>query len=188
MKKIVLGFVAALLCVAPALAEYTLTFEPMGSDVLAVGTGAIDFTGWSLLPGPAPTIAPSLTSTSVVVGEAASSNVYRGPIGFGGPAIVSTLTSTVTATSGTGDVVGIATNGRLLVPNGYAAGDPLDGTALYENMTLADLGLTGGSSQWSWSTSPTTTDSFTVNVVPEPGSALLMCIAMSGCVLLRRRR
>lgn len=79
----------------------------------------------------------------------------------------------------------------VIVPADYTSGTALPTEIIYENVTLADLGLVPGTSFF-WGTEAeigggaSILDGVTVDVVPEPSAALLAGFA--SVVLLRRRR
>ena len=90
------------------------------------------------------------------------------------------------ADSGTGDKVGLAVDVQLLVvPFGYASGDPLSDTSTYLNQTFASLGVTPGTYVWRWG-SAEPDQSFTLIIgpaaVPEPASLVLLgtSLALAG--------
>ena len=94
------------------------------------------------------------------------------------------------ASEGNGDRFGFITyvDGfhYLFTPPDYASGEPLFGSATFDNTTIAEMGLTPGEYTWTWSTPAAGSDFFTVRVVPEPASLSLLAVA--GLCLLRRRR
>ncbi len=188
MNKFVLSTIFSVVCTMPALAAYVVDIELVGNDVVATGSGSIGLGGMAILPGSPPTLGPAIGDEFLTVGQTGLANVYRGAINFSGPTNVSTLADAVNATSGDGDIVGMATGGRFLVPNGYVSGDPLSGSATFADATLSSLGLSPGTSVWTWSISATDSDSFTLNVVPEPTALLLFFLSLGGCAILRRVR
>jgi len=80
-----------------------------------------------------------------------SVDTYSGPagttsFGSGGP---------TAASSGSGDMVGIATiwwGSFLNVPTGYVSGSALSDMAIYSGATFATLGVTPGTYVWTWGT------------------------------------
>ena len=86
-----------------------------------------------------------------------------------------------------GPIVGIrnesAIDRHVFVPAGYSSGDPLGvSTATWTGETLDSLGLAIGSYTWTWAG-----DSMTVNIVPEPTTALLLTTGLAGLAVRRRR-
>jgi hypothetical protein len=79
------------------------------------------------------------------------------------------------ASSGTGDVFGLFFNSvQLVVPSGYVKNDPLFGESTCEDATFESLGLKIGGYTSTQGTDGRATDSFTLNVVPEPGMLALL--------------
>ena len=88
---------------------------------------------------------------------------------------------------GSGDVVGVQ-GLLLLVPQGYVSGNPLSGSATFDNATFASLGITPGTYTWTWGTG---VDSFTLQIGPagvsDAGSTLgLLLVALGGLFGLSR--
>ena len=88
-----------------------------------------------------------------------------------------------------GDNVGVQ-GLPLLVPQGYVSGNPLSGTATYDNATFASLGITPGTYTWTWGTG---VDSFTLQIgpagVPDAGSTIgLLFLSLIGLFGLNRLR
>jgi hypothetical protein len=142
---IVLGW---LLSVRPAEAGYTVTLRQVGPDVVATGSGAINLTGLTfdtsafvnseMRPSPATILTGPTTSSSV--------DLYTEP---GGPTSFGSSGFFTLASSGSGDMVGIATGEELhpvslIVPTGYVSGTFLSDSATYNGKTFATLGITPG--------------------------------------------
>jgi hypothetical protein len=146
---------AWLLSVRPAQAGYIVTLQQVGPNVVATGSGAIDLTGLtfsspSLSTHHNPTIRP--IAATIYTGPTSSSvDGYvepTGPFSFG-----SSGSSFTDASSGTGDMVGMATTpfvNILIVPMGYVSGTALSDMAVYSSTTLASLGVTPGTYVWTW--------------------------------------
>ncbi|MGH7113432.1 MAG: hypothetical protein ACREE9_02955 [Stellaceae bacterium] len=173
-----------------AQAAYTVTLEPVGSNVVATGSGAIDLTGLSSrISGSARGgVVPS--SGEIITGPA-SFTAVDGYTGFTGPANFGSGGGTL-ASGGTGDLVGIGAFGTdLVVPAGYTSGSSLSDTATYDNATFASLGVTPGTYLWTWGT-PALDDTFTLNIgaaaVPEPSSLLLLALPLGLVLLLAARQ
>jgi elongation factor P hydroxylase len=170
---------AWLVSVRPAQAGYTVTLQQVGPNVVATGSGPLDLTGLLFTLSRCcenPAIHPSGNTNGGVIirtGPTSSSvDIYRGPerlvsIGSG---------SGTAASSGSGDMVGVATlvfGNRfniLSVPTGYVSGNPLSDSATYNNATLATLGVTPGTYVWTWGTGAN--QNFTIKILtPGPGTA-----------------
>jgi hypothetical protein len=171
-----------------AHATLLFTIQQSGSSVFETASGSINL---AALTGPSLTsLGPQIFGLQAVtvVGNSGVTEVFdgiTGPVSFGPGA------TNVPGTTGAGDVVGINGNqGSIAVPNSYASGSALSGTATYSNTTLATLGLTPGLYMYTWG-SGASADSATVDIVastPEPGSCWT---ALSGGLFLaalRRRR
>lgn len=89
-----------------------------------------------------------------------------------------------------GSVFGIGSSsgmGELSVPTGYVSGSALSSSMTFLNSTLVSLGLSPGSHVISWSVG-TETDNFTVVVIPEPATGLLITLSATVLACSRRRR
>jgi hypothetical protein len=105
-----------------------------------------------------------------------------------GPLVIGTSNIAFFADAGSGDIFGIdfGIPRSLNVPIGYVSGAPLSGSSTYTSKTFASLGIDVGSYVWSWG-SGGTRDSFTLNFVPEPSTAVLMSLGLVGLASRRRR-
>jgi PEP-CTERM motif len=189
--------VAAVLVVATlggqAEASFVINVSQVGNDVVANGSGALNLFG--LLPLGPYNLEPGVIADigTMQLGSSALATVYGG-LDFSGP---SSFGSGVTdaASSGSGDLVGVVgKGGGVLVPSTYLSGNPLSGSATWDNTTIAKLGLTPGTYTWNWGIPfLNETDFLTLNIssVPEP-SSLTMATAAAGILglaaYLRRRK
>jgi hypothetical protein len=104
--------------------------------------------------------------------------------GFSGPATFGSGLG-VAASSGTGDLVGMAdVFDDLIVPTGYVSGTALSDSATYDSATFASLGATPGTYKWKWG-SGANADSFTLqigpaSVIPEPSTWAMMLLGFAG--------
>jgi len=193
LKPVVAATVAIViisgLSVQPARANYIVTLEQVGSNVVATGTGAIDLTGLSLL-GTTSTEDPLINPHVGFILTGASA-IQDGYAGVNGPGNFGSGNGGF-ASSGSGDLVGIfGINSILGVPAGYVSGTALSDTSTYNNATFSNLGVTPGTYVWSWGTGPD--QKFTLDVraaaAPDSGSTLgllfLSVIALFGLNRLR---
>jgi hypothetical protein len=198
MKKAILA--ASLLLVGglafgpSAKANYVLDLTQVGSNVVVNGSGTIDLTGLTYVA----TSGPSVSFLDPSYGTVTTGSAGATPedfTGFTGPTTFGTGGYTK-ASSGSGDYVGI--DGKavdslpplLAVPDGYVSGGSLSSSAIFDNETLASLGVTPGTYVWTWGGAPD--GSFTViasvSSVPEPGSLALFGTALVLAIGGSRRR
>ena len=193
----VLGFILAsvLAPVTPAFAGILISFEEVGSDVVATVSGSLT------LPAPTSTgnsitinngIAPDSPFFEFGVGQSILADAYNwtssfpayGTEGFSGPGWTN---------PGTGS--GIADSERFLfgsanlqLPTSFVSGAPIDGTITWANQSFTTLGLTQGTYSRGLANDPTQT--VTLNVVPEPTTSALGLVSL-GCgaaFVIRRAR
>jgi hypothetical protein len=158
-----------------AQADYVVTLQQVGPNVVATGSGSIDLTGLT----PAGTVQNDIgqlipNGPTVLVGSG-NNDLYTGfsePGKFGSGGFIP-------ANSNSGSLVGIAA--VLFVPSGYISNTPLSpSTSTYDNATFSTLGVTPGTYVWTWGAFAPT-EKFTLDVVPEPSSLLLLAM---GAILL----
>jgi hypothetical protein len=189
--------VTSLFSIRPAQANYIVTLQQVGPNVVATGKGAFDLTG---LPVKARGSSQTLIQPylgNIVTGSSNSCDVYgttiTGPDNFG----IGIETGLVSI--GTGDLVGMAFNGGhenesfLLVPVGYVSGTALSNSATYNNLTLGAPVVTPGTYVWTWGDGAD--QNFTLRIgsvgvpgVPDGGSTVsLLGCALLGVAALRRK-
>ena len=187
---------ASLFSVRPAEANYIVTLQQVGPNVVATGSGAFDLTG---LPVHARGFSPTLIEPflgNIVTGSSNFCDVYgttiTGPSNFG-------IGIEVLASIGIGDLVGMAFNGGhenesfLLVPVGYVSGTALSSSATYNNLTLGSPEVIPGTYVWTWGDGAD--QSFTLKIgsvgvpgVPDSGSTVsLLGFGLLGVAALRRK-
>jgi hypothetical protein len=189
----VLGAVTlALLSGSPAQANFIANIDQDGLNVDATGSGSLDLTDL--------TFSGTETGTSVgnprvkpdegvlVLGSTISTDVYTGftgPTNFGPGGLTN-------ASSDTGGRVTIEFGSIFVVTEGYASGSFVSDSAIFDDTTIAALGLTEGTYTWTWG-SGADADSYVLNVgpvseaVPEPASLALFAPALLGLGFYRRR-
>lgn len=203
MKKFMFGVAAAYACgvALPASAAYVVDINQQGANVVATGSGSINLAGLGH-PGSGNVtgnLGPRFGYLAVGSGrnQAYSSNNITGPFTYG-------TGNYYVPDSVSGLPVGFNMRYQLtgtrfvLVPFGYVSGTDLGTSiAIYNNLTLDDLGLTVGDSYtWTWGNGAEQ-DSFTVNIlaaqnsaVPEPATWALMItgFGLTGAAMRRRRK
>lgn len=75
------------------------------------------------------------------------------------------------------------TTSNIMIDQSYVLGTAVTGTLTWNNKTFSSLGVATGSYVWGWSS-----DSITLNVVPEPSSLSLVALGLGGLIAWNRRR
>lgn len=192
VKTFVLAAIAAVgLFGGSAQAGLIFNIQQTGAGVIATGTGNIQFTG-------------SVSTQNSAAGELiipSTGNLEVGPsinpFGFlniitAGPTSFGPGLFPVGAVSSSGDTLGFAAQvNTVILPSGYVSGTALSGQTTWSGATLASLGITPGTYNWTTS-SGGIDDTLTLNVqaVPEPSTLGLSGIGllMAGFARYRRRR
>src|SRR5947208_12970874 len=155
-----------------AQAGYIVTLQQVGPNVVATGSGAINLTGLtfftsgSVNPGLRPHILGVLGAAFIHTGPTSSGvNSYFGGTG---PTSFGSNPFTRSASSGSGDMVGIAVDFfgdvHIIVPTGYVSGTFLSDSATYSGQTIATLGVTPGTYVWTWGSGAN--QNFTLKTLP----------------------
>jgi hypothetical protein len=187
-----LSTILGLLCfvslwVLPIHADVAVYIYQSGSDVVSSYSGTIDLTGLTFdgLDGTTPSYVWGAAAEEVfgptVAGQAVYSGI-TGPTDFGDGAQINTSSST-------GDTFGFAGSGQaLLLPTEYISDSFISGTNTWDDTTIAGLGLTPGTYDYTWGTGADGSFAFNVGVapVPEPSSLGLMSLAVLALVVLLR--
>jgi PEP-CTERM motif len=159
---------------------YVITFENVGPDVVEVGGGTLDLTGFTLSRL---LIQPIIFLLSFDAGSAFAT-VYKGNVsgiagGWGtGFAIANVSSEDHFLFNAIGTEIG--------VPTDYIFGAPLAQTATFNNQSLTSLGLVTGTYVYSWGAG-IHADTLTVQIcvapppaVPEPSTWAMMLIGFAG--------
>jgi hypothetical protein len=179
------------LCVLPIHADVVVDIYQSGSNVVATYSGTIDLTGLTAdgTDGITAPFIDAAQATEVFGPAVAGQAVYlgiTGPTDFGDGA----ETEASLSTGGTFGFGGLDQD--LLLPAGYVSGSFISGTDTWDDTTLAALGLTTGTYDYTWGTG--VDGSITLNIgtapVPEPSSLGLMSLVVLAMAfpLLRHRR
>jgi hypothetical protein len=187
--------IGTLSIVGPANAAIIVTFEQVGSDVVANGSGSADLAGLAGLGGL--DADPALLgghADALVMGPAATTEgmLYTG---LSGPSGFGSGTTLILASSGSGDHLGLFpdTPPWLIVPVGYVSGSALSATDTWANETFATLGITPGTYEWTWG-SGADADSLTLQIgpasteVPEPATLSIFGAGLAMLGVMRRKR
>jgi hypothetical protein len=172
--RLILSTAALLLicCVPVSRAAYTMSFQQVGPDVVATGSGSIDFTDLSFLVSESvnPQIVPFLGTATLGATPMVAINFYdtiSGPSSFGpgGPLFADSGSGAGVGLSSTADAVGF--------PSNYVSGSPLGvSTDTWSSQTFSSLGLTPGTYEYTWGTG-LDADSLTLQIGPAVVSAPL---------------
>jgi hypothetical protein len=189
-----LSSILGLLCfvslwILPVHADVMVYIYQSGSNVVSSYSGTIDLTGLAANGSDGITTAYIWGADAVEVfgPTVAGQPVYlgiTGPTDFGDGAATE-------ASSSTGDTFGYGGLAQdLLLPLGYVSGSFISGTDTWDDTTIAGLGLTPGTYNYTWGTG--TDGSFSFNVgtapVPEPSSLGLLSLFVLALVVLSRGR
>jgi hypothetical protein len=190
----------------------------VGSDIVITGSGTIDLTLWSSegsIPvtsgaggsgGGFHTNGVEMEMVTVGVGDPGPGGSYLDVYTLDSPALTGPTSagplnfSLTGPPSASGDLVywnfdGTYADffnfgnqqGMLILPDGYSSGASLVGLSTIPGTSLASLGMTPASFVWSWG-SGSSADSITLNIVPEPSTALLVCTGLLGLAWSGRHR
>jgi hypothetical protein len=168
---------------------YLVTVDQVGANVVATGSGALDFSPLNFNSGLNTQAQINPSGGTILTGLQAVGffeDIYTGsitgPTSFG----IGGLTN---ASSGSGFLVGI--NGpldQIFLPGNVSNIQPLPGTATYNNATFTSLGLTPGTYEWTWGTGANQNFTLVIGTVPDAGSTLpLLGFASLGLLALRRK-
>ncbi len=135
---------------------FTITITQSGSDVVVNASGTLNladlnYIGQSQGMGPGGLGGP--TSTFIIGGNLGYFDQYTGST-FNTPASFGMFSGP--ANSGSGDTVGVITQGQppyiLVVPTGYTSNQSITSTMTFTNTSIATMGLTEGTFTYTWGT------------------------------------
>jgi hypothetical protein len=183
---------ASLFSVRPAQANYIVTLEQVGSNVVANGIGAINLTGLTFhgLTDARSGVVANIGELNTGPTTRVTVDVYSGafgPTSFGSGDVFF-------ADTGSGDLVGIfGFAGLMIVPFNYVSGTALSDSMTFNNATLASLGVTPGTYVWTWGTGADQRFTLQIGSVGVPGvpdgssTVSLLGFGLLGLAALRRK-
>jgi len=187
------------LCLASAIspvsrAAITIHMAEVGSDVVATLSGAINSlpgapTGsgglgsYNGLRPSGPTMSFAFTQVPgvfpVVQVNYYTATAYPSNLGSSSTTLLQANSSTASTTM----MFRNLTSSNIMIDQSYVLGTAVTGSLTWNNKTFSSLGVATGSYVWGWSS-----DSITLNVVPEPSSLSLLVVGLGGLIALRRAR
>ncbi len=187
------------LCLASAIspvsrAAVTIHMQEVGSNVVATLSGAINSlpgapTGsgglgsFNGLRPSGPTMSFAFTQVPgvfpVVQVNYYTATAYPSNLGSSSTTLLQANSSTASTTM----MFRNLTTSNIMIDQSYVLGTAVTGTLTWNNKTFSSLGVATGSYVWGWST-----DSITLNVVPEPSSLSLVALGLGGLIAWNRRR
>lgn len=192
MKRsaVITTLACAVFC-APAPAGFSITIEEIGSDVVLSGSGSLDLSLWGPPSAGLNTQDPFIDSAGLLTASnGAMLHAYADePASFSGPGVIALDGGGIPASSWSGDPLLFfwATNAaQIHVPLGYSFGAPLTTGMVFENQSLASLGLEIEIYLWTWDTKDGGSDFYSISVLPTPGA--LAMLGAAGLLGPRRRR
>jgi hypothetical protein len=183
------------LSIRSAQAGYIVSLQQVGLDVVATGSGPIDFTG--LTSEGSSGLSVGMTPSSPAIGTGPTTDpavdVYSSPVAFAGPTNFGPGGGH-NPDSGSGDIVGIFPTlfpfgeAILLVPAGYVSGN-LSDSMTFNNQTFSTLGVIPGTYVWTWGTGVNQNFTLQIGAVPDAGSTLgLLSLAVIALLGINRFR
>ncbi|MDP0491150.1 MAG: PEP-CTERM sorting domain-containing protein [Verrucomicrobiota bacterium JB023] len=180
-----------LLIGVPSLSQGALTFHIIeaGDDVRILGFGSLDTSSFLEIQTPIePTFSgggtePGFAVITVGVTPADLLDVDQFNEGIQGSSDFGSG-SLVFADFGEGSPIGFSFDMRaVILPEDYVSGSFISGSATYLNTSIAEMGVSEGAHVWTLPSDQT----ITILTVPEPASASLFSLALTGLLFTRRR-
>lgn len=186
------ALVIAALATSAQAAVVVKAVETTAGNVRLTGSGSLNTAAWSFSGVFARAAVVDPFSSVEIGGDrlVPFAEEYVNPVSFDGPPDFAIDLSALSASADlvTGDRFGLDFDGPelLIVPVEYQGG-LLEGTSTYLGMTFEDLNMAVGTYVWTWGVA-NNADSFTLDIVPEPSSALLIALGLVGLAARRDRR
>jgi hypothetical protein len=175
----------------PVQAGYVVVLQQEAGGVVATGSGSIDLTGLTFLGATSGTGAVAVPNKAIIATGAPSDidgyTGFTGPTsfgpGFGRFSNVPLATGDDVEIFGNPDQLG---QPELFVPHNYVNDTPLSDTAPYNGESFSSIGATPGTYEWKWGTGPD--QNFTLDVVPEPSTWIMMLAGFAGLGVVSYRQ
>jgi hypothetical protein len=200
IKSIGLAVFAVALAAAPAKAEFIISIQQVGANVVGTGSGSVDTAG--LTQGnTVPSADYDLVSAQFanygagVPGEPVTLftqfSGLSGPLSFGAGATTNASTTSGSSIILVGKVSG-GGPGIVDLPVGYVSGSSFSNSDIFNNKTLDGLGLTLGTYTYTFGAGDDA-DSIVVQIgpvapVPEPSTWAMMILGFIGIGFMAYRK
>jgi hypothetical protein len=196
MKSIRLAVFSVALALAPAKAEFTISIQQVGANVVGTGSGSVDtagLTAGNTIPrGLYDLVDPQFANYGA--GEPLEPNtIFRQFSGVSGPSSFGPSSQTTNASSSTGiSLILAGRDGIVELPSDYLSGSFFTNQDIFSNKTLDGLGLTLGTYTYTFGAGDDA-DSIVVQIgpvapVPEPSTWAMMILGFSGIGFMAYRR
>lgn len=184
---VLMALVSGMAVAGPACAAVTININSTGTRVIANAFGTLDLTGLTKLLGTFSGVGGRIApSQGQIAFNTAGTGPFFGYNGIAGSAFGTGGNRFASSTSGTPFSVSNAT-GNLFVQTGFASGGAVRARNIWENASLASLGMTAGTYEFTLPNDRVTFNIGGGTVVPEPASWAMM-IAGFGLVGAAMRR
>lgn len=185
MKYSILSLAVCLAAIVPARAALIIDIYEEAGNVVFDYSGSVDLNSTALDQTVVTTTSSAFTGPGLSF-ENLAGNSDRYTVGF--TAAPQVGIGTLTSGSHTGDNLLIWRQGTfdtIYLPENYTSGEQISGKATFAGKTLADGGLTQGTSvTWTWTAD--VSESATFNVIPEPATLGLIGLFGGGILVVRR--
>lgn len=181
---------AAAFSIGVARASVVTTITQDGANVDVTAFGTLNLTALTLVGSTTVNAGIFPSAGTIVTGPAGNVDLYTGnsftgPSSFGSGGVIAPVSG------GTGNTLGVEGQfpAGLIVPAGYKSFASLFSTLVFDNATIALLGLTPGTYTWTWG-SGVAADSLTLNIAqtPIPTALPLFATGLGALSLLGWRR
>jgi len=186
MKNLTLSLVAAFLIFIGTNncnGDILVTATETGGNVVFSGAGTFNLTALTIA-GSNNTLSGINASASLIsMNSLFGTDLYSG---FTGPSSFGTGSPFTGSTTASGSGFYKSLN-QIAVPMGYSSGAFISSSMTFNGQTFTTLGLTPGTYVWNWGAGANA-DSYTLQIIPEPSSAIVLPLLAAAGMMVRRRR